>query len=111
MTNVNLNTTDEKHIDPQSTHNHQNPTTTATNQNPIVHPPAQRSELFTKIFYICALYTSFLVSGVFEEKLYKGSYLDSENKKLKFTHPVLAIFFNSFISLVISSIVLSMMYI
>lgn len=58
----------------------------------------QRSELLTKVLLITGLYISFVVSGVFEETLYKGDYYSDNDKKIKFSHPLLAIFLNSVIS-------------
>ena len=63
------------------------------------------NETLLKIFFIIGLYVSFLFSGIYEEKLYKGNYYN-EDKKLKFQHPLLAIFINSFISFIVSNIVL-----
>jgi hypothetical protein len=62
----------------------------------------------TVLFYIVALYISFLCSGVFEEKLYKGTYISDSagGNKIKFSHPLLAILCNSFVAYIISSAVL-----
>jgi hypothetical protein len=64
------------------------------------------SETITKIVFIVALYVSFLFSGIFEEKLYKGNYVDSNNKKLKYSSPLLAIFLNNLVSFIISGAIL-----
>jgi hypothetical protein len=68
----------------------------------------KENETLTKIFFIIALYVAFLFSGIFEEKLYKGSYFSHSDpsKKIKFSHPVIAIFTNSVISFIIASIAL-----
>lgn len=70
-----------------------------------------KSDFLTKMFYIVALYLSFLFSGILEEKLYKGKFVsDSDpDKKIKFSHPTIAIFLNSLFSYIISSIALSTM--
>jgi hypothetical protein len=71
----------------------------------------KNSEVLTKIFFIIALYVSFLFSGIFEEKLYKGKYVSDvdSNKTVKFAHPTIAIMVNSIISCVISMIALASM--
>jgi H+/Cl- antiporter ClcA len=61
--------------------------------------------LVTILVFICGLYASFVVSGVYEEKLYKGKYADG----LRFVHPPLALFVISLISLFISQSVLSVL--
>jgi len=59
--------------------------------------------LALKIFYIIGLYVSFVISGIFEEKLYKGTYVDEKNnKKYKFDQPMLALFLNGLISYLIA---------
>ncbi len=59
--------------------------------------------LALKIFYIIGLYFSFVISGIFEEKLYKATYVDEKNnKKFKFDQPMLALFINGLISYLIS---------
>jgi hypothetical protein len=63
----------------------------------------KHSVIWTKIFFIVGLYVSFLFSGIFEEKLYKTIYSSENTPKIKFSHPIIAILLNSFISLVISS--------
>jgi len=55
-----------------------------------------------KIFYIVGLYISFVISGIFEEKLYKGTYTDSQKFKFKFDQPMLALFLNGLISYLIA---------
>lgn len=55
-------------------------------------------QLAWKIFYIVGLYVSFVISGIFEEKLYKGTYTDNKNGKFKFDQPMLALFLNGLIS-------------
>jgi hypothetical protein len=60
------------------------------------------------IFFISGLYVSFVVSGVFEEKLYKTKYLDGK-LEYKFAQPSFALFFISLISLSISLIMLKTM--
>jgi hypothetical protein len=86
---------------------------TGRNDTPENLNDKKSNELLTKLFFIVSLYVSFLFSGIFEEKMYKGTYVNANNpdQKIKFTHPLLAIFFNSAISLVISGIVLFSMYI
>jgi hypothetical protein len=71
----------------------------------------KNSEVLTKIFFIIALYISFLFSGIFEEKLYKGKYTSDSNpnKSVKFAHPTIAILVNSIIAYVISMIALASM--
>jgi hypothetical protein len=71
----------------------------------------KNSEVLTKIFFIIALYISFLFSGIFEEKLYKGKYTSDSNPKVsvKFSHPTIAILVNSIIAWVISMIALASM--
>lgn len=56
------------------------------------------TQLGWKIFYIVGLYVSFVISGIFEEKLYKGTYHDSKNNKFRFDQPMLALFLNGLIS-------------
>lgn len=63
--------------------------------------------LLLKIFYIMGVYISFVISGVFEEKLYKGTYVDSNNKKFRFDQANLALFLNGIISYFISIYFLS----
>lgn len=74
-------------------------------------PGSKQSELFTKLFYIAALYASFLFSGIFEEKLYKGAYTSDKDpsKKIRFSHSSVAILLNSIISFIISSVALKLM--
>ncbi len=58
--------------------------------------------LALKVFYIVGLYISFVISGIFEEKLYKGNYVDNKNNKFRFDQPMLALFLNGLISYLIS---------
>ena len=71
----------------------------------------KNSEIFTKIFFIIGLYVSFLFSGIFEEKLYKGSYFSDSDPsiKIKFSHSLIAIFANSVIAAIISGGILASM--
>jgi hypothetical protein len=66
------------------------------------------SDVFMKVFFIVGLYVSFLFSGIYEEKLYKGNYYNQDDPtlKIKFQHPLLAIFVNSLISCIVSNIIL-----
>jgi hypothetical protein len=66
------------------------------------------NDVFMKVFFIVGLYASFLFSGIYEEKLYKGNYYNQDDPtvKIKFQHPLLAIFVNSLISCIISNIIL-----
>lgn len=59
-------------------------------------------QLAWKVFYIVGLYISFVISGIFEEKLYKGTYVDKKNNKFRFDQPMLALFLNGLISYLIS---------
>lgn len=68
--------------------------------------PEEKSGFLLKIFYTIGLYLAFLVSGIFEEKLYKTTYLDQNNNKIKFNSPTLAIFLISIVSLIIARIML-----
>jgi hypothetical protein len=88
-----------------------------TNEKPVNTPNPESSSISTsnnyndviiKVFFIVGLYASFLFSGIYEEKLYKGNYFNLEDppKKLKFGHPLLAIFINSLISYILSEIIL-----
>lgn len=63
-------------------------------------------QLALKIFIIIGLYVSFVVSGVFEERLYKGFFTDRNNKKFRFEMPMICLFFNGLISYLFSSFVL-----
>jgi len=73
----------------------------------ISHKP-DGSDVFMKIFFIVGLYASFLFSGIYEEKLYKGNYYNQDDPtlRIKFKHPLLAIFVNSLISCIVSNIIL-----
>lgn len=64
-------------------------------------------QLAIKIFIILGLYISFVISGIFEERLYKGFFIDKNNKKFRFELPMLALFLNGLISYLIASFVLS----
>jgi len=63
-----------------------------------ISPNIDYKQLALKLFYIIGLYISFVISGIFEEKLYKGTYLDKDNSKFKFDQPMLALFLNGVIS-------------
>lgn len=66
-----------------------------------------KGEHFLKIFFILGLYAMYLISGVYEEKLYKGTYTDSSlSEKIRFDHPLIAIVINSVVCYFISSIFL-----
>jgi hypothetical protein len=79
--------------------------------NIVANKENKQSETLTKILFIIALYVSFLFSGIFEEKLYKGTYVSDKDpsQSIKFKHPLIAIFFNSVISYLISTIALATM--
>lgn len=80
-------------------------------ETPTAGQTGQKSDFLSKAIFIIALYVSFLFSGIFEEKLYKGVYVSDqdEKKKIKFSHPSIAILLNSLISFTISKIALSLM--
>jgi hypothetical protein len=59
-----------------------------------------------KIFIILGIYVSFIISGVFEERLYKGHFLDKNGNKFRFDLPIIALFLNGLISYLISCYVL-----
>jgi hypothetical protein len=59
-----------------------------------------------KIFIILGIYVSFIISGIFEERLYKGHFLDKNGKKFRFDLAVIALFLNGLISYLISWYVL-----
>jgi hypothetical protein len=63
------------------------------------HHGHKSNEMLTMLIYIVGLYVSFLVSGIFEEKIYKNKY---DEGKLAFTHPALALMLISAMSLMIS---------
>lgn len=63
-------------------------------------------QLGLKIFIIVGLYVSFVISGIFEERLYKGTFTDKNNKKFRFELPMIALFLNGIISYLIASYVL-----
>jgi len=65
----------------------------------------KRPSIVSMIFFISGLYVSFVLSGVFEEKLYKTKYFDGK-QEFKFTQPSFAIFFISLFSLTISLVML-----
>lgn len=82
-----------------------------TNQETPKDNKKSNSETLLKIFFIIGLYVSFLFSGIFEEKLYKGKYVSDKDPSIsiKFNHPLIAIFANSIIALIISQFALSSM--
>jgi len=63
---------------------------------------------FTKFFYILLLYSFFIFSGLFEEKLFKQEYQyineKNEIKNIKFKNPNISLFIVSFISIIVSNI-------
>lgn len=66
-----------------------------------------KADHFLKIFFIIGLYVMYLVSGVYEEKLYKGTYTDSsKSSEVRFEHPLVAIMINSIVCYFISSLFL-----
>ena len=64
-------------------------------------------QLAFKIFIILGLYVSFVISGIFEERLYKGTFTDKNDKKFRFELPMIALLLNGIMSYAISSFVLS----
>lgn len=75
-------------------------------------PTGNNDGFMIKVFFIVALYSSFVFSGVYEEKLYKGTYSpsnESPDMKIKFSHPLLAILCNSIVAYAISALVLNSM--
>ncbi len=70
---------------------------------------SNNSELFGKAFFIASLYGLFLCSGLFEEKIYKGTYISDNDPSvaIKLKHSSIPIMINTFISYIISSIALS----
>lgn len=68
-----------------------------------------KTSFLSMLFLISGLYISFIISGVFEEKLYKGKYTDSNGIHYKFSQPSLALFLTSLLSFLISAIALARM--
>ena len=67
------------------------------------------NNILSMVILISGLYVSFVISGIYEEKLYKGKYTDSEGKSFKFSQPSLALFLTSVLSFIISVIALKTM--
>ena len=63
-------------------------------------------QLAIKIFIILGLYISFVISGIFEERLYKGTFTDKNNKKFRFELPMIVLFLNGLMSYLIAYFVL-----
>ena len=69
----------------------------------------ESNENITKFIYILFLYTFFILAGIYEEKIYKNTYLYINNEtgetvKSKFHSPTIALFITSISSLIFSSI-------
>ena len=68
-----------------------------------------KSSILSMILLISGLYVSFVISGIYEEKLYKGKYSDSKGGQYKFSQPSLALFATSLLSFIIAAVALSTM--
>lgn len=70
------------------------------------HPNVNYKELVFKLFCIFGVYVSFVISGVFEEKLYKSTFDDENDKKIRFNQPVVALLINGVISYILAEMLL-----
>ena len=72
----------------------------------ISHTIFSYKELAFKIFYLFGVYVSFLISGVYQEKLYKFKFTDEFNNKKLFNQPMITLLINGLISFIIAEIFL-----